>query len=104
MAAELTNKALGNGVAYVLISHGPNRLGGFDVDGNYIDPAGRSPFGPLENLNTNNQDVNITNPGDDFYIDAEFNENPAEYFDDIVSRPTVISVAMAAGLGPRKQP
>lgn len=104
LAAELTNKALGNGVAYVLISHGPNRLGGFDVDGNYIDPAGRSPFGPLENLNTNNQDVNVTNPADDFYIDAEFNENPAAYFDDIVVRPTVISVAMAAALGPRKQP
>lgn len=100
-AAELTSKFNGNGVAYFLISHGPNRFGGFNVDGNYIDPAGGSPFGPLENLNRNTQIVQVA-PGADFYIDAEFNENSAEHFDDIVVRPTVISVAMAAGLGPRR--
>ena len=100
-AAELASKIRGNGVAYVLISHGANRFGGFNVDGNYIDPAGGSPFGPLENLNRNTQIVQVA-PGADFYIDAEFNENSAEHFDDIVVRPTVISVAMAAGLGPRR--
>lgn len=100
-AAELASKVNGNGVAYVLISHGANRFGGFNVDGNYIDPAGGSPFGPLENLNRNTQIVQVA-PGADFYIDAEFNENSAEHFDDIVVRPTVISVAMAAGLGPRR--
>lgn len=100
-AAELASKADGNGVAYFLISHGSNRFGGFNVDGNYIDPAGGSPFGPLENLNRNTQIVQVA-PGADFYIDAEFNENSAEHFDDIVVRPTVISVAMAAGLGPRR--
>ncbi len=100
-ADELASKIRGNGVAYVLISHGSNRFGGFNVDGNYIDPAGGSPFGPLENLNRNTQIVQVA-PGADFYIDAEFNENSAEHFDDIVVRPTVISVAMAAGLGPRR--
>jgi hypothetical protein len=38
----------------------------------------------------------------DFYVDADFAENPAAYYDDLVLRPTILSVAMAAGLGPRR--
>lgn len=99
--AELTSKTNGNGVAYVLISHGANRVHGFTTDGVYLATANGPGPGPLEDINRNQLAVRSTTPND-FYIDTELAENPTAYFDDIVSRPTVISVAMAAGLGPRK--
>ena len=99
--AELVSKANGNGVAYVLISHGPNRFGGFSVDGNYLGVSSGPAPGPLENINRNTLALRSVSPND-FYVDTEFTENPAAYFDDLVLRPTVLSVAMAAGLGPRK--
>lgn len=99
--AELASKANGNGVAYVLVSHGANRVGGFTAEGNYLNtPNGPGP-GQMENINFNGVALRTAGPND-FYIDADYAENPAAYFDDIVLRPTVISVAMAAGLGPRK--
>ncbi len=102
-AAELASKVNGNGVAYVLISHGANRFGGFTADGNYLGTSSGPAPGPLENINRNTLALRSGAP-DDFYIDTEFREDPAAYYDDIVLRPTIISVAMAAGLGPRKQP
>ena len=57
-----------------------------------------------ENINGNGQVLRAADLDSTFYIDADFDESPATYFDDIVLRPTVISVAMAAGLGPRKTP
>ena len=100
-AAELASKVNGNGVAYVLISHGANRFGGFTADGNYLGTSSGPAPGPLENINRNTLALRSGAP-DDFYIDTEFREDPAAYYDDIVLRPTIISVAMAAGLGPRK--
>ena len=107
-AAELASKADGNGVAYFLISHGANRVHGFTTDGVYLATANGPGPGSREDVNRNQLDVRTTGTND-FYIDAELDENPlptvgGTYFDDIVVRPTVISVAMAAGLGPRKQP
>ena len=107
-AAELASKADGNGVAYFLISHGANRVHGFTTDGVYLATANGPGPGSREDVNRNQWDVRTTGTND-FYIDAELDENPlptvgGTYFDDIVVRPTVISVAMAAGLGPRKQP
>ena len=99
----VASKAAGNGVAYVLISHGANRFGGFTADGNYLGTSSGPAPGPLENINRNTLALRATSPND-FYIDTEFREDPAAYYDDIVLRPTIISVAMAAGLGPRKQP
>ena len=100
-AAELASKVNGNGVAYVLISHGANRFGGFTADGNYLGTSSGPAPGPLENINRNTLALRSGAP-DDFYIDTEFREDPAAYYDDIVLRPTIISVAMAAGLGPRR--
>ena len=100
-AAELASKVNGNGVAYVLISHGANRFGGFTADGNYLGTSSGPAPGPLENINRNTLALRSGAP-DDFYIDTEFREDPAAYYDDIVLRPTTISVAMAAGLGPRR--
>jgi len=102
----LMNPALGTGAAYVLISHGANRHGGYPVDPsplgppiNTIDvlPPNRGNF--EENTNKNN---NVLQP---YYVDIELNEGPgASHFDDILIYPSVMSVVMAAGLGPRKQP
>ena len=100
-AAELASKANGNGVAYFLISHGPNRFGGFSADGNYLGTSVGAPPGPLENINRSTVPLRSA-PPNDFYVDADFAENPAAYYDDLVLRPTILSVAMAAGLGPRR--
>ena len=100
-AAELASKADGNGVAYFLISHGPNRFGGFSADGNYLGTSVGAPPGPLENINRSTVPLRSASPND-FYVDADFAENPAAYYDDLVLRPTILSVAMAAGLGPRR--
>ena len=100
-AAELTSKVNGNGVAYFLISHGPNRFGGFSADGNYLGTSVGAPPGPLENINRSTVPLRSASPND-FYVDADFAENPAAYYDDLVLRPTILSVAMAAGLGPRR--
>ena len=91
------------GAAYVLISHGANRVGGYTSEGVYLSASNGPGPGPLENINFNAAVPRTVAPND-FYVDADYAENPATYFDDIVSRPTVISVAMAAGLGPRKTP
>ncbi|MGL6205159.1 MAG: type II secretion system protein [Giesbergeria sp.] len=101
-AAELASKADGNGVAYFLISHGPNRFGGFSADGNYLGTPQGTPPGPLENINRSTVPLRSAVPNDDYYVDADFAENPAAYYDDLVLRPTILSVAMAAGLGPRR--
>lgn len=101
VAAELASKTGSNGVAYVLISHGANRIGGFNADGDYVATANGPGPGPLENINLNALAVRTAAPND-FYVDADFAENPAAYYDDIVLRPTVISVALAAGLSPHR--
>ena len=44
----VASKAAGNGVAYVLISHGANRFGGFTADGNCLGASGFLRQGPLE--------------------------------------------------------
>lgn len=99
-AAELASKTNGNGVAYFLISHGANKLGAFNSNGTLITTANGPGPGSLETINRNGQALRTTTPTD-FYMDADFSENPASYYDDIVLRPTVIKVALDAGLGPR---
>ena len=100
-ATELATRTNMTGVAYMLISHGTNRVHGFTADGAYLATANGAGPGPLEDVNRNQLAVRTTAPSD-FYIDAELAENAAAYYDDIVLRPTVMAVAMAAGLGPRK--
>jgi type II secretory pathway pseudopilin PulG len=102
----LMNPAVGTGAAYVLISHGANRHGGYPLD--------TSPLGPPINIitvdplnrgdfeNTNNSNNNAPQP---FYVNIELSEAPGpNHFDDILLHPSVMSVVLAAGLGPRKQP
>ena len=102
----LMDPALGTGAAFVLISHGANRHGGYPLD--------TSPLGPPINIinvnplnrgdfeNTNNSNNNAPQP---FYVNIELSEAPGpNHFDDILLHPSVMSVVLAAGLGPRKQP
>lgn len=94
-ANELASKSDGNGVAYFLISHGANKFGAYTPNGVLIDTANGIAPGALEIHNADR----VTNH--DFYIDVDLTENDASYYDDIVLRPTVIKVALDAGLGPR---
>ncbi len=103
-AAELSSRTTGlTGAAYVLISHGANRVGGYSVDGVYQGTANGPGPGPREVINFNAAAPRTATPAD-FYIDATLAENPAAYYDDIVLRPTVMTVAQGADLGPRKAP
>lgn len=102
-AAELSSRAGRTGAAYVLISHGANRVGGYSVDGVYQGTANGPGPGPREVINFNAAAPRTAAPAD-FYIDATLAENPAAYYDDIVLRPTVMTVAQGADLGPRKAP
>lgn len=82
------------GAAYVLISHGENRSGGFN-DGGTVLSATLAVEGTNETQNR--VDTSLA-----YYIDA-----PQQYtqdstrFDDFVLRPSIISVIQRASLGPR---
>lgn len=100
----LMNPAVGTGAAYVLISHGANRHGGYPLDtspvGAPIQIINAPSFGNFENTNNRNN-----NPNQPFYINIELSEASGPgYFDDILIHPSVMSLILAAGLGPRKQP
>lgn len=99
-ADEMARRVDGNGIAYFLISHGANKIYGYTPTGGFINTASGAGPGLREATNTNNSGLRTGSP-DDFYIDADYDENPATYYDDIVLRPTVIQVAIDAGLGPR---
>ncbi len=96
------------GAAYVLISHGENRAGAYSSSGTIqiglppnlpAPPALPAPL-ILEDMNKN-RDTDPRYPT--FFIDAPQSDLPGNtQFDDIILRPSVISVATRAGLGPRK--
>ena len=102
-ANELSRRVDGNGSAYFLISHGANKFGAYNAAGQLLTTANGSGPGARETIHRNNQGLRATDLDNTFYIDADYDERPgSNYYDDIVSRPTVISVAIAAGLGPRR--
>lgn len=90
----LMDPVAGIGAAYVLISHGENRGGGYGSTGTLL--AGSPANGALEAPNANNQAPPAA------FIDAPFNDSDgAARFDDIVSRPTLMTLLVKAGLAPR---
>ena len=104
---EVARRIDGNGAAYFLISHGANKVGAYNTNGALLTIASGPEPGARERINLNGQALRAADLDSTFYIDADYDENPVPpvdgpYFDDIVVRPTVISVAIAAGLGPRK--
>jgi prepilin-type N-terminal cleavage/methylation domain-containing protein len=99
-AAEIASKTAGNGIAYFLISHGSNRFGAYLPGGAFVNAPSGPGSGPSENINRNNLALRTAAPND-FYIDAQLNENAVAYYDDLVLHPTIIKVALDANLQPR---
>jgi prepilin-type N-terminal cleavage/methylation domain-containing protein len=83
------------GAAYIVISHGENRAGGYDSQG-ILQAATGPALGTEEGRNA----ANVALGGyyvDDFpvYLDG------TGHFDDFLIRPTILTVATRAQLGPR---
>lgn len=104
--------AVPTGAAYVLISHGANRAGGYMSTGTLVPAAGASPPpSPLEIANNNG--VALKAPlisctggaGGLYYVNAPFVEGTgATHFDDIVVAQSIMNLVTAAGVGPRVHP
>lgn len=90
----LMDPATNTGAAYVLISHGENRSGGYS-DGGMILAATTAVEGTSETQNRADTSLG-------YYVDApqKFAAD-ATRFDDYVLRPSLISVIQRAHLGPR---
>jgi prepilin-type N-terminal cleavage/methylation domain-containing protein len=86
------------GAAYVVVSHGESGGGGFLNSGQVFGST--TVDGTEEQKNYANLALRA------YYVDDAYNEAPgaATHFDDVVSRPTILSVATKAGLGPRTHP
>jgi prepilin-type N-terminal cleavage/methylation domain-containing protein len=86
--------ASNTGAAYVLVSHGENRGGGYGPSGVLQGESVASGSGELQN---------VANAAlQSFYVDDEASLAAAPaHFDDIVSRPTLLTVAQRAALSPR---
>ena len=94
----LMDPATGQGAAYILISHGENREGAYSQAGVLQGPTGPS-VGTEEANNRNNTNLRLQ---PNYYVDADFNgTDSTNHFDDLVLRPSIISVASKAQLGPR---
>lgn len=88
----------GQGAAYVLISHGDNQGGAYSQNGTLLGSAGAQ-SGTQELLNNNG--VALRAPPN-YYVDSDYNgSDTVNHFDDLVLRPSIISVASKAQLGPR---
>jgi hypothetical protein len=94
-----TGVAYLTGAAYVLISHGPNRCGGYLPSGQYLDIPSQcqgAPGGQGEQQNRNNS-LPASNRPPDGYVDAPFSDSADNnHFDDIVRWRTIMAVAVEA--------
>jgi len=91
----LMNPTGGGGAAYVLISHGDNMGGAYSQNGVLLGPIGAQ-VGAQEAQNVNNTALQA------FYVDSDYvGSDTVNHFDDLVLRPSIISVASKAQLGPR---
>ena len=90
----LMDPALGQGAAYVLISHGDNMGGAYSQNGVLLGSIGAQ-VGTQEAQNVNNTVLQA------FYVDSNYvGSDTVNHFDDLVLRPSIISVASKAQLGP----
>lgn len=81
--------------AYVLVSHGNNRAGGYAA-GSGVLMATLGDSGPGEAQNA------APAPLAAFYVDSALDATPATYFDDLVRRPGILAVVSAAGRAPER--
>lgn len=92
---KIMDPAGNTGAAYVVISHGENRAGGFDTQ-SVVQAAAGPAAGTEEAKNAANLALQA------YYVD-DFPAYAAgtAHFDDFVLRPTILTVATKAQLGPR---
>lgn len=94
----LMDPAAGQGAAYVLISHGDNSGGAFSMTGTLQGPVGPQ-IGTEEAFNSNGTNLRLS---PNYYVDSGYSgSDTTNHFDDLVLRPSIISVASKAQLGPR---
>lgn len=94
------------GAAYVVVSHGENTVGAYDVSGQLrgLPTNGVDVAGVIEAFNSNGPGATITtDPASSTLRDTEYSPGQvaATYFDDLILRPSLISVIQSAHLGPR---
>ena len=92
---------IGNGAAYVLISHGPEGGGAYSATGTLQSSS--TAAGAMEQKNFANvaySDPPSTGAPTSFLVDDTVNST-AQHFDDVISRPGVLALAMKAQTGPR---
>jgi len=93
------------GAAYILISHGDDNYGAINSAGVYVSSPVRDVSGTptLESPNANTAANIVTSTTWNPFVDAPFSDanNPATYFDDIIIRPSLLTVITQAQLGPR---
>lgn len=86
----------GTGAAYVLVSHGANQSGGYTAQG-----AAQAAVGTVGGDETANAATNLYTAATTF-VDRPFDAtDTATHFDDIVSHPAIMQLAVRAGTGPR---
>lgn len=97
---RVADPASRTGAAYVLISHGANRCGGYTPNGIYINVCtGTAGMGPAEQSNRNNNAPLTGNPdtSGQCYKDGLYQEKgSAQPFDDVVLWRPVMQVAVQA--------
>jgi prepilin-type N-terminal cleavage/methylation domain-containing protein len=97
MDPTLAAPAVPTGAAYVLISHGETGGGGY-LNSAVIAPS-TTTDGTEEKLNYANLALRVPAA---YYVDDSPNENPGvSHFDDVVSRPSILTVVNKASLGAR---
>ncbi|HET7402453.1 MAG TPA: prepilin-type N-terminal cleavage/methylation domain-containing protein [Usitatibacter sp.] len=91
-----------SGAAYVLVSHGPEGGGAYSGDGILL--ASTTAASTVERKNFANVAYSqppATGSPTVFLVDDTSNGTTAAHFDDLVSRPGVLALAVKASLGPR---
>jgi prepilin-type N-terminal cleavage/methylation domain-containing protein len=93
--AKIMDPALNTGAAYVVISHGENRAGGYSNE-SVVQAA----TGPASGTEETKNAANL--PLQPYYVDdfAVYLDGTG-HFDDFLIRPTILTVASRAQLGPR---
>ena len=92
-----TTPGVNTGAAYVVISHGESGGGGFLNTGNLSTST--TTDGTEEGKNYANLGLVA---GVTYYVDDSINDNAGGlHYDDLVSRPALLSLVSKAGLGPR---
>ena len=92
------------GAAYVVISHGPEGGGAYSSQG--ILQSSATTAGTMEAKNFANlvytvPPVLLSAAPTSYLVDDVYNGTVANHFDDLVSRPNILTVATKAQLGPR---